>query len=611
MTARDSSELAALDAENVMQTYGRLPVAFVRGEGTKLWDSEGKRVSRLPRRASRSRRSATRTPRSPTRSPTRRARCCTFRTSITTTCSRRSPRGSTRCSAAADACSSRNSGAEANECAIKLARRYGQTQRRARALPRDQRVRLVPRPHAHDARGDRPAAEAGDVPAAARRASVRSRSTISTRSTAALDDRVAAVMLEAGAGRGRRGARRRPSTCTACAGCATSARRCSSSTRCSAGSAVPARWFGVRARRHRARRRHDGQGARATACRSARAGPAPRSRPRSLPGDHATTFGGQPLAARAALATLDGHGARARSRSARRAPGARLVGGACRRSTASPTYAAPGCSIAAELAPGLDAKAVAQTLSRRRARAQRGHAERAAARAVAARHRRRDRRSGRDHRRRLRDESANAVSRLVPRSRRSRSGAAPTRSSTTRSRGRPIPAQVPPVLAGPGRRRAVREAVGPHPDLDRDGGRDARRAPDLHPRRGGRPRRARVGRGRRPHDGRHVRGDRGARLRPPHARAHGGRGRRADRQPPVRPRASVPGARRPADAARALRPARRPADRVRRRRQQRRRVARVRRRRSRASSSWSRRPRATSSTPTSSTAPAISAARSS
>ncbi|MDQ1449240.1 MAG: acetylornithine/N-succinyldiaminopimelate aminotransferase [Actinomycetota bacterium] len=36
------TELQTLDAENVMQTYGRLPVAFVRGEGTKLWDSEGK-----------------------------------------------------------------------------------------------------------------------------------------------------------------------------------------------------------------------------------------------------------------------------------------------------------------------------------------------------------------------------------------------------------------------------------------------------------------------------------------------------------------------------------------------------------------------------------------
>ncbi|MFI5052742.1 MAG: acetylornithine transaminase [Acidimicrobiia bacterium] len=35
------TDLQALDAEHGMQTYGRLPVAFVRGEGTKLWDTEG------------------------------------------------------------------------------------------------------------------------------------------------------------------------------------------------------------------------------------------------------------------------------------------------------------------------------------------------------------------------------------------------------------------------------------------------------------------------------------------------------------------------------------------------------------------------------------------
>ena len=34
-------EIAALDAEHVMGTYARAPVAFVRGEGTRLWDSEG------------------------------------------------------------------------------------------------------------------------------------------------------------------------------------------------------------------------------------------------------------------------------------------------------------------------------------------------------------------------------------------------------------------------------------------------------------------------------------------------------------------------------------------------------------------------------------------
>jgi predicted acetylornithine/succinylornithine family transaminase len=35
-------ELVALDAAHVMGTYARQPVAFVRGEGSRLWDSEGR-----------------------------------------------------------------------------------------------------------------------------------------------------------------------------------------------------------------------------------------------------------------------------------------------------------------------------------------------------------------------------------------------------------------------------------------------------------------------------------------------------------------------------------------------------------------------------------------
>jgi acetylornithine/N-succinyldiaminopimelate aminotransferase len=35
-------ELAGLDADHVMQTYARLPVAFVRGDGVRLWDCEGR-----------------------------------------------------------------------------------------------------------------------------------------------------------------------------------------------------------------------------------------------------------------------------------------------------------------------------------------------------------------------------------------------------------------------------------------------------------------------------------------------------------------------------------------------------------------------------------------
>ena len=151
---------------------------------------------------SRSRRSATRTRRSPTRSPTRRARCCTCRTSTTTTCSRRSPRASTRCSAAAGACSSptrapRPTSARSSSPAA-TARRNGGPER-FHVLSR---VRLVPRPHAHDARRHRPAAEAGDVPAAARRASARSRSPTSTRSPRRSTSGSCAVLLEPVQGEG-------------------------------------------------------------------------------------------------------------------------------------------------------------------------------------------------------------------------------------------------------------------------------------------------------------------------------------------------------------------------------------------------------------------------
>ncbi|GAC1421850.1 MAG: acetylornithine transaminase [Actinomycetota bacterium] len=38
----DFEEIKALDHAYVMQTYGRLPVAFARGEGAVLWDSEGR-----------------------------------------------------------------------------------------------------------------------------------------------------------------------------------------------------------------------------------------------------------------------------------------------------------------------------------------------------------------------------------------------------------------------------------------------------------------------------------------------------------------------------------------------------------------------------------------
>jgi acetylornithine/succinyldiaminopimelate/putrescine aminotransferase len=76
------------------------------------------------------------------------------------------------------------------------------------------------------------------------------------------------------------------------------------------------------------------------------------------PGDHATTFGGQPLAASAALATL---AVMERERIPERAAraGVRLSEG-LQKVAGVAGVRGTGLLIAAELAPGLEAKAVAQ-----------------------------------------------------------------------------------------------------------------------------------------------------------------------------------------------------------------------------------------------------------
>src|SRR6185437_1693027 len=76
------------------------------------------------------------------------------------------------------------------------------------------------------------------------------------------------------------------------------------------------------------------------------------------PGDHATTFGGQPLAARAALATLT-----VMEREDVPARAARAGAGLSERLQKVDGIAAvrgAGLLVAAELAPGLDAQAIAQ-----------------------------------------------------------------------------------------------------------------------------------------------------------------------------------------------------------------------------------------------------------
>ncbi|MEI6504202.1 MAG: aminotransferase class III-fold pyridoxal phosphate-dependent enzyme, partial [Armatimonadota bacterium] len=37
-----NAEITQLSDQYVMKTYGRLPIAFVKGEGCRLWDADGK-----------------------------------------------------------------------------------------------------------------------------------------------------------------------------------------------------------------------------------------------------------------------------------------------------------------------------------------------------------------------------------------------------------------------------------------------------------------------------------------------------------------------------------------------------------------------------------------
>ena len=89
-----------------------------------------------------------------------------------------------------------NSGAEANEAAIKMARKYHAVERPSGALPHRHLRGRLPRPHARDA--SRPAARRNTSKASARRsrASTRCRSTTSTALKAAIGPETAALMIE-------------------------------------------------------------------------------------------------------------------------------------------------------------------------------------------------------------------------------------------------------------------------------------------------------------------------------------------------------------------------------------------------------------------------------
>ena len=233
-----------------------------------------------------------------------------------------------------------NSGAEANECAIKLARRYGQLH------GGPDRYHVISAYGSFHGRTLTTLAATGQpqkqetfqpLPDGFRQVAFDDLDAL----TAVVDDRVAAVMLEAVQGEGGvvpaspeylRAVRR---LCDE-----REALLIVDEVQCGLGRT--GKWFGF----EHAGIRPDivtmakalGNGMPIGAC-WARAEVAAAF----APGDHATTFGGQPLAARAALATLDvmERERHPRARGAgRRAPGRAR----CRRSTASPTCAARACS---------------------------------------------------------------------------------------------------------------------------------------------------------------------------------------------------------------------------------------------------------------------------
>jgi predicted acetylornithine/succinylornithine family transaminase len=348
------TELQALDAENVMQTYGRLPVAFVRGEGTLLWDSEGKEY-------------------------------LDFLTGLAVTSLGHShpevaaaiadqartllhvsnlyyndvqPQVAARLNALLGGggrvffC---NSGAEANECAIKLARRHGQRN------GGPDRFHVISAYGSFHGRTLTTLAATGQpqkqetfqpLPEGFRQVAFDDLDALA----AVMDDRVAAVLLEPVQGEGGVN----PASSEYLHGVR---ELCDEREallivdEVQTGLGRTGRWFGFE---HSGVRpdvvtmaKALGNGVPIGAC-WARADVAAAF----APGDHATTFGGQPLAARAALAVLD---VMERERVPERAAraGTRLVESLAKLDGVAEVRGS-GLLIAAELAPGLDAKDVAQ-----------------------------------------------------------------------------------------------------------------------------------------------------------------------------------------------------------------------------------------------------------
>jgi predicted acetylornithine/succinylornithine family transaminase len=347
-------QLRALDREHVMQTYARIPVAFVRGEGTVLYDSEGRRyldflgglaVTALGHAH-------------PAVADAIAEQARTLLHVSNLYFNDVQPRLAQRLDVLAGGggnvffC---NSGAEANECAIKLARRHGQ----ANGGP--DRFHVVSAYASFHGRTLTTLAATGQpqkqetfqpLPSGFRQVAFGDLDALD----AALDGRACAVMLEAVQGEG--GVNVAPVEYLRAV-----RRLCDEREvllvldEVQTGLGRTGRWFAF----EHAGIEPDvvtmakalGNGVPIGACWAR--GPVAVA---VAPGDHATTFGGQPLAARAALAVLDVMQAESVPEKAAKA-GERLAGAL----GALPGVAGVrglGLLLAAELAPGVDAKDVAQ-----------------------------------------------------------------------------------------------------------------------------------------------------------------------------------------------------------------------------------------------------------
>ncbi len=347
-------ELQTLDAEHVMQTYGRLPVAFVRGDGTHLYDSEGKSyLDFLTGLAVTSLGHA-----HPEVADAIADQARTLLHVSNLYYNDVQPMVAARLDALLGGGGRvffANSGAEANECAIKLARRYGQLH------GGPERFHVVSAYGSFHGRTLTTLAATGQpqkqetfqpLPTGFRQVLFEDIDALA----AALDDRVAAVMLEPVQGEGGVNPAP-PEYLRAVRQLCDEREALLIMDEVQTGLGRTGEWFGF----EHAGIRPDivtmakalGNGVPIGAC-WARLDVAEAFRP----GDHATTFGGQPLAARAALTVLEVMEREDIPRRAARA-GEHLTE-ALQKVAGVDEVRGLGLLLAAELAPGIDAKDVAQ-----------------------------------------------------------------------------------------------------------------------------------------------------------------------------------------------------------------------------------------------------------